>query len=87
MRALIFFALTQFNIITGKMDNPMNVQTDEPTKIRRPRRWAQKDEKGPERADFGAYCTQEAVMPRKLASWTHNCKYGYILWRAQASLS
>ena len=57
--------------------NPQRLgdQKDKPTKIRRPQRWVQKDEKGLERADFGAYRTQKAGMPRKLAFWT--CKAGF----------
>ncbi len=44
-------------------------QKDEPTKIRRPQRWAQKDEKGRERADFGAYRTQKAGFVDTKASF------------------
>ena len=73
------------------MDNPINVQKDEPAmirrpqlKIRRPQRWAQKDEKGPERADFGVYRTQKAGMPRRLAFWTRKAGFSYMQPRAVA---
>ena len=52
---------------------------DGPTKISGPQRWVQKDEKWGKRVCFGAYRTQKAVKPRKLAFWTGKAGFSYMV--------
>ena len=48
------------------------------TKINPPQRWPQKDEKGRKTSDFGAYRTQKAGFPRKLAMWIGSNGFSYM---------
>ncbi len=48
------------------------------TKIKPPQRWAQQDEKGRKTGDFGAYHTQKAGFPRKLALRIGQARFSYM---------
>ncbi len=51
---------------------------DDPIKIVRPQRWDQNDENGGKGGEFGAYRTQEAGFPRKLALWISKAGFSYM---------
>ena len=55
----------------------LQVHKDGPAKISGPQRWFQKDGKWGKRFGFGAYRTQKAGKPRKLALWIHKAGVSY----------
>ena len=72
--------LRQVNVITGKMDNPVNDQKDESTKIRRPERWTHKDCKATKMGKGVKGLVLALNAPRKLAFefWTRKAGFSIM---------